>query len=162
MKNLQELFEHEIKDLYSAEKQLLDVLPSFEEAAGHKKLKKSFAKHHKETEMHFERIQKICQKLEINPGNTNCNAMEGLIKETDGFLTSDVSEEIIDAGLLSCARRIEHYEIAGYKTAYRLAKYLKHKKARKLLKKTLKEEEKADKKLNKLAKKKIYKKALED
>lgn len=159
MKNLTELLEHEIKDLYSAEKQLMDAIPEMIEAASNEKLKKKFTKHLKETERHLERIQEICKEMDINPGSTKCNAMAGLIEECKGLLSEKSDAAVLDAGLIACARRVEHYEIAGYDTAYRYAKALKLKSVRKNLKKTLKEEKKTEKKLRKLAKKKIIKKA---
>lgn len=155
MKNLRELLDHEIKDLYAAEKQLLDVMPKIIEEAKHKKLKKKLTKQLKETEIHLERIQKICQKLEINPGNTKCDAMEGIIKECVGFMEGDSAPNVLDIGLIAYARRMAHYKIAGYDSAYRYAKNLSLKKVRKLLKKTRKEEQKREKKLKKLAKKNI-------
>ncbi|MGA8853392.1 MAG: ferritin-like domain-containing protein [Christiangramia sp.] len=159
MKNLTELLEHEVKDLYSAEKQLMDAIPEMIKAATNEKLKKGFTKHLKETERHLERIQEICKEMDINPGSTKCNAMAGLIEECQGLMNEKSNPEVMDAGLIACARRVEHYEIAGYDTAYRYAKTLKLKSVRKTLKKTLKEEEKTEKKLKKLAKKKIIKKA---
>lgn len=159
MKNLTELLGHEIKDLYSAEKQLMDAIPEMIEAASNEKLKKGFQKHLKETERHLERIQEVCQEMGINPGSTKCNAMAGLIEECQGLLNAKTNSAVLDAGLIACARRIEHYEIAGYDTAYRYAKTLKLKSVRKHLKKTLKEEKKTEKKLKKLARKKLIKKA---
>lgn len=159
MKNLTELLEHEIKDLYSAEKQLIEAIPEMIEAAKNEKLKKKFAKHLKETEDHLNRIQEICKEMEINPGSTKCNAMAGLIEEFQGLLKEKSNPEVLDAGLVAAARRIEHYEIAGYDSAFRYAKALKLKSVKKSLKKTLKEELKAEKKLKKLARKKIIKNA---
>lgn len=159
MKNLTELLEHEVKDLYSAEKQLLEAIPEMIKAATNEKLKQGFTKHLKETERHLERIQEICQEMGINPGSTKCNAMAGLIEECQGLMKEKSTPEVMDAGLVACARRVEHYEIAGYDTAYRYAKILKLKSVRKHLRKTLKEEEKTEKKLKKLARKKIIKKA---
>lgn len=159
MKDLTELLKHEVKDLYSAEKQLIDALPEMIKAASNEKLKKEFTKHLKETEVHFERIQQVCKEMDINPGSTKCNAMEGLIEECTAMIREKSKAEVKDAGLVACARRVEHYEMAGYDTAYRYAKVLKMKTVRKNLKKTLKEEVKTEKKLKKLAKKKIIKKA---
>lgn len=159
MKNLTELLVHEVKDLYSAEKQLMEAIPAMIKAASNEKLKKGLTKHLKETERHLERIQEICKEMDINPGSTKCNAMAGLIEECQGLINEKSNAEVMDAGLIACARRVEHYEIAGYDTAYRYAKILKLKSVRKKLKKTLKEEEKTEKKLKKLAKKKIIKKA---
>ena len=161
MKNLTELLEHEIKDLYSAEKQLIEAIPEMIEAAKNEKLKKNLTKHLKETENHLNRIQDICKEMDINPGSTKCNAMAGLIEECQGLLKEKSNPDVLDAGLIAAARRVEHYEIAGYDSAYRYAKVLKLKSVKKSLKKTLKEELKTEKKLEKLARKKIIKNALD-
>jgi len=86
MKNLNELVEHEIKDLYSAEKQLTDALPAILVAASHRKLQKFLTKHLKETERHLERIQEVCKEMEINPGSTKSNVMAGFIEECEGLM----------------------------------------------------------------------------
>ncbi|MAP56014.1 ferritin-like domain-containing protein [Altibacter sp.] len=160
MKNLSELFEHEIKDLYSAEKQLLDALPNMVKAASDKKLQEAFSHHLKETKTQFERIKEICDSLGINPGNTKCDAMEGLIEECDDMIKEDAPGDVKDAGLIACAQRVEHYEISGYGTAVRFAKELGHKDVAKKLQTTLDEEYDADNKLDKLAEGRLNKKAL--
>lgn len=159
MKNLKDLFEHEIKDLYSAEKQLLDALPKVVEATTDKQLKKAFSDHLEETKGHFERIQSICDELDINPTSTKCKGMEGLIKEGEGMIKEDADKDVKDAGLIASAQRIEHYEISGYGTAVRFAKELGYKSIAATLQKTLNEEYNADNKLDKLAEGRLNKKA---
>ena len=151
MKNLQDLFEHEIKDLYSAEKQLIAALPKMVKAASNKKLVKAFSSHLKETKNHFKTVQGICKKLKINPGNMKCKAMAGLIKECEGMVKEDASPAVKDAGLIACAQRVEHYEISGYGTACQYALTLGHKKIAKQLDDILDQEGDANDHLNDLA-----------
>ncbi|PKA84246.1 ferritin-like metal-binding protein YciE [Ulvibacter sp. MAR_2010_11] len=160
MKNLAELFEHEIKDLYSAEKQLVESLPNMVKAASDKKLQQAFANHLEETKTQFERMKEICSELDINPGNTKCDAMEGLIEECDGMINENADPDVKDAGLIACAQRVEHYEISGYGTAVRFAKELGYSGIAKKLQTTLNEEYDADNKLDKLAQGRLNKEAL--
>lgn len=151
MKNLQDLFEHELKDLYSAEKQLVDAIPKMAEAASDKKLQQAFSDHLEETKEHLERISSICETLGVNPGNTKCDATEGLIEEGEDMIKEDAPGDVKDAGLIACAQRVEHYEISGYGTAVRFAKELGHDDIAAELQKTLDQEYEADQKLDNLA-----------
>ena len=160
MKNLQELFEHQLKDLYSAESQLIKALPKMAKNASDKKLKSAFESHLKETEQQKATIEEICKKLEIKPGGEKCKAMAGLIEEAEGFIKEAEGDEVMDAGLIAEAQRVEHYEISGYGTAVRYAKELGHKDIAKMLQKTLDQEYKADEKLNGLAESRLNKKAI--
>lgn len=159
MKNLQDLFEHELKDLYSAEKQLTEALPSMVEAATDAKLTEAFSEHLEETKEHLERVRKICDELDVNPGNSKCDAMEGLIKEGEGMIKEDAPGDVKDAGLIACAQRVEHYEIAGYGTAVRFAKELGHDEIATELQKTLDQEYNADQLLDDLAEGRLNQKA---
>ncbi|SDB44962.1 Ferritin-like metal-binding protein YciE [Flavobacteriaceae bacterium MAR_2010_188] len=160
MKDLQALFEHEIKDLYSAEKQLVEALPKMVEAANDKKLKDAFSHHLMETKEHYERLKNICDNLDINPTSTKCKAMEGLIKECSHMISEDANPKVKDAGLIACAQRVEHYEISGYGTTIRFAKELGHKVIAEELQKTLDQEYKADKNLNDMAEDRLNRKAI--
>lgn len=155
MKNLKDLLEHELKDLYSAESQLIDALPSMAKGANHPALKKAFESHLEETKEHKERLSQACRILGINPGNTVCNAMKGLIEEGEHMLEEEADEEVRDAGLIGCAQRVEHYEIAGYGTAGYYAKMLGEDEVAGLLAETLEEEKDADEKLNDIAIEKV-------
>lgn len=159
MKNLEDLFEHQLKDLYSAEKQLVDALPQMEKHSTDEKLKKTFQDHLGETKEHKARLEEICESLDIDPEGEKCKAMEGLIKEAESFLKEDAEDDVRDAGIIANAQRMEHYEISGYGTATRFAKELGHSEIAKKLHKTFKEEEDADEKLNKLAENRINEKA---
>lgn len=159
MKNLNDLFEHQLKDLYSAEKQLTKALPKLEKNAVSSKLKKAFASHLKETEKHVERLEKISDKLGISPKGEKCKGMEGLIKEAEAFLKEKVDEKVMDAGLIAEAQRAEHYEITGYGTAIRFAQELGYDDIADELQKTLDEEYHADDLLTELAESRLNEKA---
>ncbi len=155
LKNLDDLFEHQIKDLYSAESQLIKALPKMAAAAHDPKLKALFEKHLTETENQLSRIEELAKALDIDPKGETCKAMKGLIEEGQGMISEDAEPEVKDAGLIAEAQRIEHYEISGYGTARYYAQILGHKKAQSLLEATLAEEQGADTKLNDLAKSRI-------
>ena len=160
MHNLQDLFVHELQDLYSAEMQITQALPLMIEATKNSELKKGFEMHLEQTKKQIERLKEIEKELGFSLEGKECKGMKGLLAEGQSLLQEDSDPEVLDAGLISAAQRVEHYEIAGYGTAATYAKLMKHKKALKLLKETLDEEEKTDKKLSKLAEKGINKKAV--
>lgn len=159
MRNLKDLFEHQLKDLYSAETQLSKALPKMKENANDDKLKKAFETHLKETEGHVIRLEEVCSKLGIKPTGETCKAMEGLVKEAESFLKEDTEKDVRDAGLIAEAQRVEHYEISGYGTAVRYAKELGHDDIAATLKKTLDEEYHADDLLTELAEERVNRKA---
>lgn len=159
MKNLEELFEHQLQDLYSAEGQLTKALPKMAENATDAKLKKAFEDHLEETKEHKKRLEEICKELKIDPDKETCKAMKGLIKEASDFLKEVKDKDVKNAGMIAEAQRVEHYEISGYGTAVRYAKELGHKDIAKKLQKTLDEEYNADKTLNVLAEKRLNDKA---
>lgn len=159
MKNLNDLFEHQLKDLYSAENQLVEALPKMQKNANDSKLKKAFEKHLKETEGHIKRLEEITEKLGIKPTGETCKAMKGLIKEAESFLEEDTEKEVRDAGLIAEAQRVEHYEISAYGTAVRYAKELGHDDIAKKLQKTLDEEYKTDDLLTEMAEDRLNRKA---
>lgn len=160
MKTLKDLFEHEVKDLYSAEKQLVAAMPKMVEAASDRKLQKAFADHLQETKEQFERISAICDTLNINPTSKVCKAMEGLVKECEGMIKEDADADVKDAGLIACAQRVEHYEISGYGTAVRFAKELGMNDIAKQLQKTLDQEYNADQHMDNLAQNRLNKEAI--
>jgi ferritin-like metal-binding protein YciE len=159
MKNLKDLFEHQLKDLYSAESQLIKAMPKMQKKATDEKLKKAIEKHLEETKEQKERIKEVCEELGIKPTGEECKAMKGLIEEAEHFLEEDAESDVRDAGIIAEAQRIEHYEISGYGTAVRYAKELGHDKIAKKLQKTLDEEYKTDQDLNKMAEGSLNKKA---
>jgi len=159
MKNLQELFEHQLKDLYSAESQLIEALPKMAKNAADSKLRKAFEDHLTETKEHKSRLEAVCKSLDIKPEGEKCKAMEGLIKEAESFIKEADNDDIMNVGLIAEAQRVEHYEISGYGTAVRFAKELGHKDIAAKLQKTLDEEYDADNKLDKLAENRLNEKA---
>ncbi len=160
MKTLEDLFEHQLKDLYSAESQLIDVLPKVANKANDSKLKQAFEHHLEETKGHKKRLEEICDTLDISAIGETCRAMKGLIKETENFMDEAEDDEVMDAGLIAEAQRVEHYEISGYGTAVRFAKELGHSDIATKLQKTLDEEYNADNKLDKLAESRLNRKAI--
>lgn len=155
MKNLEELLEHEIQDLYSAENQLVEALPKMAKAASHPDLKAAFEKHLEETKLQVSRLEQVAEQLGIDPDGGKCKGMEGLIKEGEKMIDEDADEEVRDAGLIGAAQRVEHYEIAGYGTASYYAQMLGKREVAGLLDQTLEEEKSADNKLNSIAKNKV-------
>ena len=149
--NLEELLEDELKDIYSAENQLLKALPRMAQAAEAKDLRASFEKHLDQTQIHIERIQEICRDLKVEPSGKTCAGMGGLIKEGQEVIESDMESEPKQAALIGAAQRVEHYEIAAYGTARAHAKQLGYVKAFEVLTQTLNEEKETDQKLTHLA-----------
>jgi ferritin-like metal-binding protein YciE len=151
MDSLQELFEDELKDIYSAEQQLLKALPKMVKKASSASLKRALTTHLKETETQVKRLDAIGQELDIKLTGKKCHAMEGLVEEGKEVLEEDGRAAVIDTALIGAAQRVEHYEIAAYGTARAMAQTLGHSKAAKLLEETLDEEGAADKKLTGIA-----------
>ncbi len=160
MKNLQELFENQIKDLYSAETQLINALPKMVEHANDSKLKDAFKKHLEETRHHQTVLKNMCDDMNIKPTGEKCNAMEGLIKEATEFMSAAENDEVMDAGLIAEAQRIDHYEISGYGTAVRIAKELGHNEIAMKLQKSLDDEYNSNKALDKLAESRLNQEAM--
>src|SRR5215216_2253839 len=148
---LEELLEDELKDIYSAETQLLKALPKMAESAESKDLRAAFEKHLGQTQTHVQRIEEICSDLKIQPQGKHCAGMEGLIKEGEEVVEGDMESEPKQAALIGAAQRVEHYEIAAYGTARAHARQLGYLKAVELLSQTLEEEKETDKKLTKVA-----------
>jgi ferritin-like metal-binding protein YciE len=159
LKTLNDLFIHQLKDLYGAEQQLLQAMPKMEAKITSGELKRAMARHREETVQHVTRLEKAFESLGIKPSADKCKAMEGLLKETQDFMEEEADKPVMDAGLIACAQRVEHYEIAGYGTACTYAKYLGHQEALNLLKETLSEEKKTDERLTVLAESTINVKA---
>lgn len=151
LNTLEDLFQHELKDLYSAETQLLKALPEMAKAATHEDLKAAFEEHLEETKGHVERLDQIGEALELTLTGHKCQAMEGLVKEGAELISEDADGNVRDAGLIGAAQRVEHYEIAAYGTTRALAKCLGHEEAADLLSETLEEEKATDEKLTELA-----------
>lgn len=160
MKTLEDLFERQLKDLYSAENQLIDALTKVAKKANDSKLKQAFEHHLEETKEHKKRLEEICENLNISAIGETCQAMKGLIKETENFIDEAEDDEVMDAGLIAEAQRVEHYEISAYGTAVRYAKELGYNDIAKKLQETLDEEYNTDHKLSRLAEIRLNRKAI--
>ena len=141
---LKDLYIDELKDLYSAENQILKALPRMAKAATHPQLKKAFQKHQKQTTEHVKRLERICRELGVSPKGKKCHGMEGLIEEGKEIIKEKPDEDVLDAGLISKAQHVEHYEMAGYGTVRTWARELGYENQALLLEKTLEEEKQTD------------------
>lgn len=149
--SLRELYIEELKDLYSAEKQLTKALPKMAKAASSEELSSGFEKHLEQTQGHVERLEQIFSMLDEKAGGKKCKGMEGLVAEGAEIMGEDVNEEVMDAALISAAQRVEHYEIAGYGTVVAYAELLGESEQASLLRETLEEEKETDQKLTQLS-----------
>lgn len=149
--SLEELFMHELKDLYDAEKRITEALPQMAEKAASPGLKKAFQKHLQQTEKHVERLESVFEHRGVKPERVKCDAMVGLIKEGGAVLSAEGDHDVLDAALIAAAQKVEHYEIAGYGTARSFARQLSDEYSAELLEQTLDEEKATDEKLTEIA-----------
>ncbi len=124
LETLQDLYLHELQDLLSAEKQLTKALPKMAQAAANQELADGFTEHLEETKEHVARLERILETHGKKPGRTKCKGMEGLIEEGQEMIEMEGEDEVRDAGLISSAQRVEHYEMAGYGCAKTFAELL--------------------------------------
>ena len=158
--SLKKLYVHELKDLWSAENQLMAILPDAIEAAGHGDLKRALESHQNETEGQIGRLETIFQDLDFGAGGHRCEGMAGLIRELKDAFGSDVHNSVRDAMIIAALQRIEHYEMAGYGVARTFAEKLGDYTASDLLQASLDEEGAADRKLTRLAERSLNFEAL--
>ena len=151
LNSLKDLYVEQLRDLYSAETQLVDALPKMAQAASSADLKKAFQSHLDETRTQKQRLEQIFSEIGTTPQGETCKAMEGLIKEGEQVIQANGDPKVKDAALIAAAQRVEHYEMAGYGTVRTYANELGFSNAKSLLQRTLDEEGNADKKLNSLA-----------
>ncbi|HEY8900962.1 MAG TPA: ferritin-like domain-containing protein [Chthoniobacterales bacterium] len=151
LNTLKDLYIHELKDLYSAEKQIIKALPKMAKAATHPDLVAGFKAHLEETKEHAARLEKILKSLGQTTRGPKCKGMEGVVAEGAEMIEEEADDEVRDAGLIAAAQRVEHYEMAGYGSARTYAQLLGDKEGAKLLQTTLDEEGATDKKLTDLA-----------
>ncbi len=159
LETLRDLYIHELKDLYSAENQLIKALPKMKKAARNRQLAAAFGQHLNQTKQQAKRLEQILKRHDESTRAPKCEGMEGLIKEGDKMGKEDGQGDVRDAGLIASAQRVEHYEIAGYGCARTYAQLLGDKQGARLLETTLREEAATDKKLTKLARSVINVKA---
>jgi ferritin-like metal-binding protein YciE len=148
---LKDLYIDELKDLYSAETQLVKALPKMAKGAASDELRKGFEEHLEQTTGHVARLEQIFEALGESPRGKKCKGMEGLIEEGSEVLDEDYEGNILDAALIGAAQRVEHYEIAGYGTVRAMAESLGETEHVTLLTQTLDEEKETDEKLTELA-----------
>ncbi len=150
-KALDDLFEDTLKDIYYAENKILKALPKMAKAAHSDELKAAFEKHLKETEGHVSRLEKVFKLIDVAPRGKKCEAIEGIIEEGAEIMKEFKGAPALDAGLVSSAQAVEHYEIARYGTLKRWAEQMGLDDATKLLDSTLSEEKNTDAALTDLA-----------
>ena len=153
VKTINELLLDELKDLYSAEKQITKALPKMAKAAASQDLKSAFENHLEETQGLVDRLDKIFETLGKSPRGKTCHGMQGLLEEGSEMISESEKGPVRDAGLISAAQRVEHYEMAGYGSVREFASILGQNEIASLLEETLEEEKAADEKLSGIAKK---------
>jgi len=151
LENLQQLFVKELRDLYDAETQITDALPKMTKAAHHSELKNALQEHLEVTKNQISRLDRIFQMLDEKPTGETCKGMKGLLKEGDEIASADGDPSTIDAGIITAAQRVEHYEMAGYGTVRTYAELLGQHEMARLLQETLDEEKEADETLSDIA-----------
>ena len=159
MKSLDDLFMHFLQDIYYAERQLLKALPKMAKSAQAPALKDAFTAHHQETIHQVERLEQVFEHLGKPAKGVPCEAIKGLIEETEEVISASDTGPVRDAGLIACGQAVEHYEMARYGSLIAWANAGGHTDIIGLLQHTLDEEKTADKKLNDLAVKQINKSA---
>lgn len=152
---LKDLYVEELKDLYSAEKQILKALPQMIKKASHPGLKRAFTEHERKTRGHVTRLERIFKDLEERPGGKKCHGMEGVLEEGKELIKEKPEPDVLDAGMISAAQHVEHYEMAGYGTVRTYASELGFDRHAELLQQTLDEERQADEILSQLAERTI-------
>jgi ferritin-like metal-binding protein YciE len=150
-KDLDDLFEDTLKDIFYAENKILKALPKMAKAAHSDELKAAFQKHLRETEGHVSRLEKVFKLIDVAPKGKKCEAIEGIIEEGAEIMKEFKGTAALDAGLISAAQAVEHYEIARYGTLKRWAEQMGRDDAMRLLDATLNEEKKTDGALTELA-----------
>jgi len=157
---MQKLYLEELRDIYSAEQQLVDALPKMAEKASHDELRTAFEQHLSQTQEHVRRLETIFDNLGEKPTGKECKGMKGLIEEGEDILKEDGDPDVKDAAMIAAAQRVEHYEIAAYGTVRTYADQLGLNDHAQLLQRTLDEEGNTDKRLNQLAMRKVNRDAL--
>ena len=148
---LHDLMVHELKDLYSAERQLIQALPRMSKNATSDQLRTAIDNHLAQTEEQASRLEQILESFGESPRGQKCEGMHGLIEEGKTLLKEDADPEVLDAGIIVAAQKVEHYEIAAYGAVCEYARMMGHTEALHLLEQTLEEEKKADELLNQIA-----------
>ena len=148
---LEELLVDELKDLYSAENQIVKALPKMSKAAGSPELKRAFERHLEETRRQVERLDQIGGELDVRLTGKRCKGMTGLIDEGKELIAEDMDQDALDAGLIGAAQKVEHYEIASYGSARTFAEMMGDTRSAEILQEILDEEMATDQRLTELA-----------
>ncbi len=159
IKTMNDLFVHQIQDIYYAEKQIIKSLPDMIEKVTDRDLKSGLQKHLQETETQVTRLEQVFKLLGLKPKAVDCPAIDGIIKEANEIAGEVDDKEVLDAAIIAAAQAVEHYEIARYGTLIAWAHQLGRDDAATILQKTLEEEKAADKKLTTVAESKVNRKA---
>jgi ferritin-like metal-binding protein YciE len=160
LESLQELYLEQLKDLHSAERQIIEALPKMIEQASHPELRRGFEMHLAQTKEQLRRLDQIGQRAGQNLTGHKCKGMEGLLEEGDELMKERADSDVLDAALIAAAQRVEHYEMAGYGCARTYARLLGLDDDAKLLQQTLDEEGETDHKLTEIAERAINIEAL--
>jgi ferritin-like metal-binding protein YciE len=152
MEGMQQLLVDELQDLYDAEKQLVRALPKMAKSASNEELESAFRQHLEVTRGQVQRLEKIFESMDLRAKSKPCRAMKGLVEETQEMIGEQDEEMVLDAGLIGCGRKVEHYEMAGYESARALAQQLGMREAAQLLQETMREEMEADRTLAQVSK----------
>jgi len=155
IKNMNDLFTHQLQDIYYAEKQLVKALPKMADKATDAQLKQGFLTHLDETRTHVQRLEQVFQLLGSEVKAVDCPAIDGIIKEADEVTGEVADKSVLDAALINAAQAVEHYEIARYGSLIAWARQLGRNDAAGILQKTLEEEKATDRKLTTLAESKV-------
>lgn len=151
METLQELYVEQLRDIYDAENQLVKALPKMAKTATNEELKAAFESHLEQTQEHVSRLEQIFEELGEKPKGHKCEAMKGLLEEGKQMMEEDADEDVMDAGLICAAQKVEHYEIATYGCLRTYAEMLGFDEQADLLQETLDEEKDTDENLTELA-----------
>jgi ferritin-like metal-binding protein YciE len=161
IRTFHDLLLHEMRDLYSAEHQILEALPRMADMAQDEDLRQAFLEHHKQTKGHIEKLERAFRHLEVPPQEEFCEGIEGIIKEGENIKDEPMLPEVRDAALICAAQKVEHYEITGYGTAAAYARLMKHDKAADIFEAIRDEESDTDEKLTAIAESTVNPAALE-
>jgi ferritin-like metal-binding protein YciE len=151
METLQELLVHELQDLYNAENQIIKALPKMAKKTTSPELRAAFEEHLSQTEMQAQRLERAIALLDSPVRGKSCDGMQGILEEGKKLMEEDASDDVLNAGLIAAAQKVEHYEIASYGSVKAWAELLGQDEIVALLEETLEEEEATDKKLSELA-----------
>ena len=151
LNTLEQLYVSELRDLYSAENQMLKALPKMARGTSSPELKDAFQKHLQQTKGHVERLEELFEQLDESPKGKTCHGMKGLIEEGSELLKEDGEDSVLDAGMIVAAQKVEHYEIASYGSVRTFANLLGRDEEAKLLQSTLDEEAETNQILSQLA-----------